>query len=695
MQAKFRRLILYTIYFMIENKSKRNILQLCLLLFLSGMFILPTGSVAENKNYIINRLPLIEVPFSALPVSAVRADGWLLKQLQLQRDGLTGNAELLYKGAKDLGDSCNWLGGPGDSWERAPYYIKGLVALAYTLGDAGLIAKASKWINWSINSQQGNGYFGPQNNTDWWARMPMLYVIRDYYDATNDSRVIPFFTKYFQYQNSKIDSQPLSKWGRSRAGDNIEIVFWLYNHTGDSFLLTLAEKLKNQAYGWTDIFTHNRFMTFQGDFQPKHNVNVAEAMKMPAIYYQFSKDPSDRDAYSHGHEHLMRDHGQPEGMQSGNEMLGGRSAMTGLELCSVVEQMQTSETSQMILGDAAIGDQLEKVAFNALPGGLAKDIKGLQYYVLANQVKSTFGKNGYGQDYTNGILPGPFSGYGCCRFNLHMGWPYFVKTMWAATNDNGLADMAYGPCHVTAKVSDGVDVTFIEQTNYPFDEQLNFTLRTDKSVRFPLKLRLPGWCNNPQVEVNGIMQPDAVSGSFYTINRTWNDNDKIVLRLPMHLQLNDEVNNSVSIQRGPLVFSLKIKEQWVTRIDFGNDFKECDVIPLSDWNYGLMPDKNNLEASIRVNKGVMPENPFLQDVTPVTLTVDAKRIPSWGYSFNSNFACDPPYGPIESREATEQVTFVPFGAETLRATCLPVIGKPDKPATLSVMTFRMEIRKIG
>lgn len=661
--------------------SKRNILQLSRLLLLTSLFIISTRSGAENTNYVTNRSPLNEVPFTALPVGAVKADGWLLKQLQLQRDGLTGNAELLYKGAKDLGDSCNWLGGSGDSWERAPYYVKGLVALAYTLNDIGLITKVSKWINWSLNSQQDNGFFGPVNNTDWWARMPMLYAIRDYYEASNDPRVISFFTKYFQYQNSKIDSQPLSKWGRSRAGDNIEIVFWLYNHTGDAFLLTLADKLKTQAYDWTDIFTNNRFMCFQGDFQPKHNVNVAEAMKMPAICYQRSKDLTDRDAYIHGMDHLMCDHGQPEGMQSGNEMLGGRSAMTGLELCSIVEQMQTSETAQMILGDVAIGDQLEKVAFNALPGGLSKDIKGLQYYELANQVKSKFGKNGYGQDYVNGILPGPLSGYGCCRFNLHMGWPYFVKTMWAATNDNGLAAMAYGPCHVTAKVSNEVQVTIVEETNYPFDEQLNFTLGTAQSVEFSLKFRLPLWCNTPQIKVNGELQKGTMKGFFYTIKRTWNNNDKIVLNLPMPLKINEEVNNSVSIQRGPLVFSLKIKEQWQVHKDFGNGFKEYEVLPLSDWNYGLLIDRNNPESSIQVNKTSMPENPFIQATTPITLTLKAKKIPFWGYSFNGNFACDPPYGPMETTEPTEQLTFVPFGAETLRATCMPVVGNTPKMDT--------------
>jgi len=652
------------------------------IVFLSlGLTFLPCSMDAQNTNYISNKSPLIEVPFTALPIGTVKADGWLLNQLKLQKDGLTGNAETLYSGVDELGAGSDWLGGTGNSWEKVPYYTKGLVALAYTLNDVTLITKVSKWINWSIDHQQANGFFGPPKNLDWWPRMPMLYAIRDFYEATNDTRVIPFFTKYFTYENNTIASQPLSSWGQSRAGDNIEIIYWLYNRTGDAFLLTLADKLKKQAYDWTDIFTNNRFFSFGADFQPKHNVNVPQAMKMPAIYYQKSQAAADKDAYINGRDNLLRDHGQPEGMQSGNEMIGGKSAMTGLEMCSIVEQMQSCETAQMILGDATIGDQLEKVAFNALPGGMAKDIKGSQYYTEANQVKSKFGNSSFGQEYDNGLLPGPMSGYPCCRFNMHMGWPYFVKTMWAATSDNGLAAMAYGPSHLTAKVGNGVDVTIVEATDYPFAEQLNFTITTGTDVAFPLKLRLPAWCTNPQVEVNGVVQSGTETGSFYSINRTWSNNDVVVLKLPMTIKLNDEVNNAVSVQRGPLVYSLKINEQWTSRTDYGNGFKEYEVLPLSSWNYGLVVDKTNPAASILVNKGTMPVNPFIQGTTPVTLTASAKKIPLWGYAFNGNLALDPPYGPTETSEATEQVTLVPFGAENLRATCLPIVGTPDFATT--------------
>src|SRR5690606_18195932 len=132
---------------------------------------------------------------------------------------------------------------------------------------------------------------------------------------------------------------------------------------------------------------------------------------------------ADRDAFQKGYSHLMHDHGQPYGMPSGSEMLNGVSAMTGVEACSIVEQMQSCETAQMILGDPAIGDILEEVAYNALPGAFTKDFKGHSYYIQANQVINVNKSHGFEQDYPNALMQGPYSGFPCCRFNIHMGWP--------------------------------------------------------------------------------------------------------------------------------------------------------------------------------------------------------------------------------------------------------------------------------
>lgn len=260
-----------------------------------------------------NKAPLKQHVYVQLPIGSIKAKGWLLKQLEQQRDGATGMAEALYPEKDNLGKNSDWLGGDGNGWERVPYYVKGLVALAYTLDDPMLKAKAQKYIDWTLNNQQANGLFGPPKMKDWWPRMPMMYALQSYYEATNDKRVIPFLSKYFKYELDNLDADPLKEWAKSRAGDNMEIAIWLYNKTGDQDLLKLVEKLKQQAYPWIDIYSNNGFYFFGDDFQPKHMVNVAQALKFPVVYAQLQDLPANLEALSKGVAHIMHDHGQPEG----------------------------------------------------------------------------------------------------------------------------------------------------------------------------------------------------------------------------------------------------------------------------------------------------------------------------------------------------------------------------------------------
>ena len=63
-----------------------------------------------------------------------------------------------------------------------------------------------------------------------------------------------------------------------------------------------------------------------------------------------------------------------------------------------------------------------------------------------------------------------------------MGWPYFNKHLWLATPDNGLCAAIFSASEVSAQVGDGANVRITEDTHYPFEEKMRFTLHTDKAV---------------------------------------------------------------------------------------------------------------------------------------------------------------------------------------------------------------------
>ncbi|MBP1965484.1 family 16 glycoside hydrolase [Paenibacillus aceris] len=666
--------------------------------------VIASEYVVPDKEFtspVANKDPLVQTPFIPLPLGSVEAKGWLLKQLELQRDGATGYAEDLYS---ELSTNAAWLGGTASDsdWERPVYYLKGLVPLAYTLKDPNLIAKSQKWIEAILASQQADGSFGPKSSDDWWPRMVALYVMKDYYEATNDARVLPFMTNYFHYQAAQLPARPLRDWGKVRVGDNIDTVLWLYNRTDDAFLLQLADTLAGQGYPITDTFANDGFQNFGNDFQPTHSVNVNEAIKMPAIYYQRSHDAKDRDAFQAGVNNLTK-HTQITGMPSGTEMLAGIASTQGVELCAITERMQSNEEAAMILGDPHIGDALEKIAFNSLPGAMDKDLKLHQYYSLPNQVESNLADHGFKQNYDNGMMPSPTSGFPCCRFNMHMGWPYFVKNMWAATQDGGLGVIAYGPSRVSTKIKNA-NVSVEETTNYPFEDQIGFEVNTSESVSFPLKLRIPAWADQPTVTVNGQVQPAVKAGEYVTIDRTWAAGDRVVLTVPMKLKTSTWVNNSVGIERGPLVFSLQVEENWqvqsnpiaaVPGFNAGAlGFSQFRVLSKTPWNYGLLIDRDHPEDSIEVVQGPMPENPFIQATSPIKLIAKAKKIPSWGKSANNVEASEPPIGPLLSSEPTEKITLVPYGAENLRVSYFPeVTENADSVASIKYEAEQAELFK--
>ncbi len=623
---------------------------------------------------VTNHAPLLATPFVALPLGSVRPQGWLLTQCQLQRDGLTGNAEAIY--SEDLGTNSGWLGGTGESWERSPYYYKGLIALAYTLDDAGLKQKAQKWMDWILEHQRADGYIGPASNDDWWPRMVATYALRDYYEATADARVPNVLSNYFRYMRTNLPSRPLRDWGKARAGDEMDVALWLYNRNGDTNLLSLVELLRRQAYDWPGIFTSNNFMLAGADFHPKHNVNVEQALKFPAVWYQVSHQTSDIDSLSLSIQHLMDEHGLSCGINSGTEFLAGNASVEGVELCSIVEEMLSLETAMRITGDATLGDRLETVSFNALPAGLANDIKGIQYYTLANNVIAVNGGHGFNQDYENGTVPGPDSGYPCCQYNFHMGWPKFVQNSWAATADGGLAAMAYGPTVVNA-LAGGGQVTISEETTYPFEEQIRLRISLAKSAKFPLALRIPAWCKDATVSVNGQLQPGASAGTFFRVQRTWADGDNITINLPMTIQTRFGPSHAVAIDRGPLVYSLAIGEKWTVRTKdrLGKGFDEFELHPTTPWAYALDLNPANPSSAFTVQKFESSTNPFDPAHPPIKLSARARLISDWTDGWRGTHAFEPPASPTSSTNPVEKITLVPFGSQHLRVSWFPWLGE--------------------
>ncbi len=639
----------------------------------------------QNPNYANNRSPLQPSHFLKLPVGSIKPEGWLRKYLELQRDGLTGHLNEISAWLEKENNA--WLTNGGDhGWEEVPYWLKGYGNLAYILGDENMINEAKTWIEAAINSQRPDGSFGPINmkgdKPELWAQMIMLWCLQSYYEYTNDSRVLTLMTNFFKWELSLPDDKFLEDyWENSRGGDNLLSVYWLYNKTGESFLLELAEKIHRNTADWTRPSTLPNW----------HNVNVAQCFREPATYYMLDKDSALLAASYNVHHLIRRTFGQvPGGMFGSDEncRMGYIDPRQGVETCGMVEQMASDEIMLRMTGDPFWAEHCEDVAFNTYPAATMPDFKALRYITCPNHVISDSKNHHPGIDNSGPFLAmNPFSSR-CCQHNHAQGWPYYTEHLVLATPDNGAALALYASCKATMKVGDGQQIAIHEETNYPFDEVIRLTVQTDKEVEFPLYLRIPTWANQAQIHINGQKVTTPVtSGQYACIRRTWKNDDKVELTLPMQLSLRTwQVNkNSVSVNYGPLTMSLKIQEKYVksdskeTAIGDSQWQKDADasqwptyeIYPDSPWNYSLVLNKDNALKDFKVIKKQWPADnfPFTQESVPLEIKTVGRQIPSWKVD-QYGLCHELPEADAPKREK-EEITLIPMGAARLRISAFP------------------------
>ena len=274
---------------------------------------------------------------------------------------------------------------------------------------------------------------------------------------------------------------------------------------------------------------------------------------------------------------------QPSGVPVADEFYGPTGAFRGTETCDVAGYLWSQIMLLSVTGQGNLADRAERAFFNAGPATVSRDFKTHVYFQCPNRIVDKSPPHPHGpQAEGNSYKPKHYPL--CCTAALNRIVPNYVMHMWMATYDNGLAATHYGPCKVAALAADGVPVEVTCRTDYPFDDVIDMTVKPVRDAAFPISLRIPGWCKNPELRVNGAAleaAPDA--HGFVRVERLWKNGDTIHLRFPMPPRVENGRDKNAqdapyaSVSYGPLLFALPIPDT--------ADPNTPD--PAAKWNYAL------------------------------------------------------------------------------------------------------------
>ena len=637
----------------------------------------------SNGHYFPNRAPLQLVPFQRLPPSAVKPDGWILDRLKTQVNGLNGKLS-------DISDylvytNCGWVDPTKTGWEELPYWLRGFADLGFVTGDANTLALTNRWIDGILSSQQSDGWFGPNalrtsldGGPDLWPAMPLLEALRSFYEYSNDARVIPFLVKYFQFMNQQAPVVFSRGWSFTRWADNMDTIIWLYNRTtGNDWLIDLLTKIHTNGANWlTGLPTW-------------HNVNIAQGFREPALYSLVANpaDPTLMQASYNDYATVMNQYGQfPGGGFAGDEncRTGFGDPRQGFETCGIVEFMHSFKILARITGDGEWVDRCETLAFNSLPAAFDPFLaRGTHNITCANCIQlddKAKTQKQFDNDFPMLAYKPGVHQYRCCTHNHGMGWPYYAEEAWLATYDGGICASLFVPSQVTALVGPGAGtmVTITEITDYPFDENIQFSIQLPAATQFKLYIRVPNWLEKaPILSLNGKVifnQKTPENGSYLILDRLWSNGDTFSYTTPLPLKTKTWTanKNSVSVYRGPIAYSLDLNEEY-TRIGGTDDWPEYSVTAKANWNYGLVLSSITEQSVKRKKRNISVKNIFAADNIPTEITVVGRRIPEW-QADTENVVGLLPQSPVQSQQPNENLKLIPMGTARLRITAFPSIA---------------------
>ena len=592
----------------------------------------------------------------------IRPTGWLRRQLEIEAAGLPGNLDRIWG---DVADS-SWIGGACEGWERVPYWLDGIIPLAYMLEDPVLLRVVERYVSAIINRRDEDGWICPcekdkRNEYDLWAYLLICKVLTLYVDFAGENAVenaeVAIYDAMKCLHKMLAGGHKLSAWGEYRWFEGLIPLLWLRERYNEPWITETAELLRASGINFYNLkeFWKNKAEGWRYD---NHIVNIAMMFKYEALCTAMFGDEPTGEAEELWN-HLREYHGNSVGAINGDECLAGPDNNHGFELCSVCELMYTFEVIYGITGDRRWADRLERLAFNALPATISDDMWTHQYDQQVNQVAciipegASFFTTNRGRANMFGLEPE----YGCCTVNMAQGWPKLAMNVFHKS-ERGIM------CSLMLPAVLECDTAKVEiVTDYPFRHSATYIVESE--AEFELGIRLPEWAKN--VKLNGEC---VDNNGIITISKKWSGREEITLSFEDTPHFNKGKGGLSYAEYGAMVYSMPIN--WKKKYVFEpgiviNPWDEYELHPTMDWGFGFADD------SLSVVERDGSTTPFSSVNPSVVLKANLAPV-KWDYVENYGIAKTHPESDKATGDARE-VILHPYGATMLRLTEMPFTTK--------------------
>lgn len=646
-------------------------------------------------------MPRTQPFWNVPPLPAIRPEGWIHDFLTAQRHGLTGHLEVAGYPFNTPGWEADQLslgdrGGAGWwPYEQVAYWVDGMMRCGLLLDDDFLKKKARRQIDYVLAHPDADGYLGPdamktlqgEYGSERWPHAVMFRALLADADERPAKPIVRALMRHYLSGTARHDT--------SRNVCNIEIMAWLFERTGDPRIKQLAVDAY-RAYQRKEAKHGSTIANMLSDAPATdHGPRYMELFKLGAIMHRLTGNRRYLKAALNAHRKLQRDHVLIDGVPSATEHLRGIYSQAGHETCVITDYLWSLGHLLIASRDPSLADCMERICFNALPGAVTPDFRALQYFSGPNQVvagpQTNHHPHGKGHAHVS-YRPNPATE--CCPGNVHRAMPAFAGRMWLEDGRGGVVAALYGPSrYTTGRGASQVSIT--EETTYPFGDRITFRFSVRRPTRFPFTFRIPGWCTDASVTINGrAWKKKLRMGTWATLERIFADGDVVELHLPRELKMVRGPEKGWGVEWGPLVLSLDVvTRRTIERDDRSTeDFPAWTMMPASAWNVALVKDRRGLPKGAEWLPAPASGNPWDAATTPLRLRVIARRVPGWKIEKKKRlvlqhgdkkriirgdiqFTPPLPDANILARASRreETVTLVPLGATRLRVTWFPVV----------------------